>query len=70
MTRGIAPETPADRMQMNVRLPRSLVRELMRLGGLEQAETGQRVTQQMLIEAAVECYIEQLRKKHAAANAG
>ncbi|ABM96864.1 hypothetical protein Mpe_B0085 (plasmid) [Methylibium petroleiphilum PM1] len=55
---------------MNVRLRRDLVQELMRLGGLEQAETGRRVTQQQLFEAAVESYVAQLRKKHGAPSKG
>lgn len=64
MNREIEPASPADRMQLNVRLRRDLVQELMRLGGLEQAATGLRVTQQQLIEAAVESYVAQLNKKH------
>ncbi|WP_041930352.1 hypothetical protein [Methylibium petroleiphilum] len=70
MNREIEPAPPADRVQMNVRLRRDLVQELMRLGGLEQAETGRRVTQQQLFEAAVESYVAQLRKKHGAPSKG
>lgn len=50
--------------QINVRLPETLVADLMRLGGLEQAQSGIRVSQQQLIEAAVERYVATLAKKH------
>ena len=39
--------------------------ELMRLGGLEQAVTGVRATQQNLVEQAVEDLVVKLRAKHA-----
>lgn len=59
----------ADRVQVNVRLPRSSMEDLMRLAGLEQAVRGQRVTQQDLIERAVGDLIVKLRTKHARAKA-
>lgn len=37
----------------------------MRLGGLEQAVTGVRATQQSLVEQAVEDLVVKLRAKHA-----
>lgn len=53
------------RTQVNVRLPQATMEELMRLGGLEQAVTGVRATQQSLVEQAVEDLVVKLRAKHA-----
>lgn len=61
-----APRTGATaRTQVNVRLPQSTMEELMRLGGLEQAVTGVRATQQNLVEQAVDDLVMKLRAKHA-----
>ena len=61
-----APRTGATaRTQVNVRLPQATMEELMRLGGLEQAVTGVRATQQNLVEQAVEDLVVKLRAKHA-----
>ena len=57
----------ADRVQVNVRLPKASIAELMRLAGLEQAALGERVTQQDLVERAVDELVVRLRIKHARA---
>jgi hypothetical protein len=57
----------ADRVQVNVRLRRASMSELMRLAGLEQAVLGERVTQQDLVERAVDELVVRLRSKHARA---
>ena len=67
MTKQIPALTANDRIQVNVRLPRSRMEDLMRLAGLEQAERGERVTQQHLIERAVDDLVAKLRSKHARA---
>ena len=59
--------TVADRVQVNVRLPKASIAELMRLAGLEQAMLGERVTQQDLVERAVDEFVVRLRTKHARA---
>lgn len=61
----VAPDEGAEpRTQVNVRLPKRMMGELMRLGGYEQASTGVRITQQDLVERAVGDYVVKLRSKY------
>ena len=69
MKKELPSATVADRVQVNVRLRRSSMEELMRFAGLEQAVRGERVTQQDLIERAVDDLLTKLRIKHARAKA-